>query len=97
MFSEMVTTQKEIKSWNSLVKKNKIKGITLIRHDILQDKIEVIINTLKSKNLNDQNFLVVDYKDKKGEIRQCYKLNKNGIPIFFANCFSAKITAISPG
>lgn len=83
--AEMVTTQKEIKSWNTLVKKNKIKGSALIRHDTLKSKIDDIVSTLKAKNFNDQNFWSLDYKDKKGEIRQCYKLNKNGIRMILSS------------
>jgi phage regulator Rha-like protein len=50
-----------------------------LAHYDFYKKIEKEINTLESAGINDGNFSVVEYIDKKGEKRPCYELTKNGM------------------
>ena len=51
-----------------------IAEITGKRHaDVLRD-----IRNLIEQGANERNFALVEYKDKKGEVRPCYKLTPKG-------------------
>ena len=49
-----------------------------LRHSDLMRKIDKEAETMKSLGL-DQNFAPAEYLDKKGEIRPCYSINKDGL------------------
>jgi hypothetical protein len=51
-----------------------------LQHKTFIEKIRKEVETLKSLGLdNQQNFLPVKYKDKKGELRNCFELNRDGM------------------
>ncbi len=51
-----------------------------LQHKTFMEKIRKEVETLKSLGLdNQQNFLPVKYKDKKGELRNCFELNRDGM------------------
>ena len=53
---------------------------TELDHKNFMAKIRKEIETLKSLGLNNQlNFKPVKYKDKKGELRNCFELNRDGM------------------
>lgn len=49
------------------------------RHADLIDSIKSEINKLENAGINQRNFSLVKYTDKKGEERPCYSMNKAGI------------------
>ena len=61
---------------------NKLNGKKYIelKHKSFMTKIRTELEVLESLGLsNQQNILLVDYLDKKGEVRPCYQLNRDGI------------------
>ena len=61
---------------------NEEKRFIELKHKSLMEKIRKEDETLKTLGLNDgQNFLLVEYIDKKGEKRPCYELNRDGMII----------------
>lgn len=55
------------------------KKYTENKHKSLLAKIDNEIKVLKANNINQQNFLPVEYKDSKGEMRRAYSLNRDGV------------------
>ena len=61
---------------------NEEKRFIELKHKSLMEKIRKEETTLKTLGLNnEQNFLLVEYIDKKGEKRPCYELNRDGMII----------------
>lgn len=61
---------------------NESKKFIELKHKSLMEKIRKEVETLKILGLNnEQNFLLVEYIDKKGEKRPCYELNRDGMII----------------
>ena len=61
---------------------NEEKRFIELKHKSLMEKIRKEDETLKTLGLNnEQNFLLVEYIDKKGEKRPCYELNRDGMII----------------
>lgn len=55
-------------------------GKAELQHKTFMDKIKKEVKTLETLGLNDQqNFLPVEYIDKKGEKRPCYELTRDGM------------------
>ena len=50
-----------------------------LQHKHLMEKLRKESETLKSLGFNNQNFAPTEYLDKKGEIRPCYSINKDGL------------------
>lgn len=51
-----------------------------LMHKTFMEKIRGELEVLKSVGLKDeQNILLVEYKDKKGEMRPCFELNRDGM------------------
>lgn len=51
-----------------------------LKHYVFLKKIKKECETLKILGLgNEENFIAVDYEDKKGEKRPCYSIDKNGM------------------
>ena len=77
---DLVTIINEFRKIESEANENK-KFIEL-KHKSLMEKIRKEETTLKTLGLNnEQNFLLVEYIDKKGEKRPCYELNRDGMII----------------
>ena len=78
--TNLVTIINEFRKVESEANENK-KFIEL-KHKSLMEKIRKEETTLKTLGLNnEQNFLLVEYIDKKGEKRPCYELNRDGMII----------------
>ena len=78
--TNLVTIINEFRKVESETNENK-KFIEL-KHKSLMEKIRKEDETLKTLGLNnEQNFLLVEYIDKKGEKRPCYELNRDGMII----------------
>ena len=78
--TNLVTIINEFRKVESEANENK-KFIEL-KHKSLMEKIRKEDETLKTLGLNnEQNFLLVEYIDKKGEKRPCYELNRDGMII----------------
>ena len=78
--TNLVTIINEFRKVESEANENK-KFIEL-KHKSLMEKIRKEDETLKTLGLNGgQNFLLVEYIDKKGEKRPCYELNRDGMII----------------
>ena len=61
---------------------NEEKRFIELKHKSLMEKIRKEDEILKTLGLNnEQNFLLVEYIDKKGEKRPCYELNRDGMII----------------
>ncbi|MEO2603592.1 hypothetical protein [Clostridium butyricum] len=67
----------ELLKEKGLNKKNKYAEL---QHKSFMEKIRKELEVLKTLGLdNEQNILLVEYTDKKGETRPCFSLNRDGM------------------
>ena len=69
-----------INDFRKLESKTTGKEYVKLQHKSFMAKIRIELEMLESVGLrNEQNILLVNYTDKKGEIRPCYSLNRDGM------------------
>ena len=72
--TEMINEFREMESLNKEEKRS------MLQHKHLVEKIKKELEVLELLDVKDQpNFRLVEYVDKKGELRPCYSLNRDGI------------------
>lgn len=77
---QRITSVELCKIINELRREEKGENAKGLLHKSLMEKIRKELQIMKNLGLNNQqNILLVDYKDSKGEKRPCYSLNASGM------------------